>query len=62
MLSFSILGTNKDTEEAKLKEGCSMVVGTPGRLIDHMRNTKGWKFKVFNDAVSVFLSFLLTFF
>lgn len=38
-------GTNKDTEESKLKEGCSMVIGTPGRLIDHMRNTKSWKYK-----------------
>eukprot|EP01080_Neovahlkampfia_damariscottae_P009337 gene9337-1424_t len=38
-------GSNKFFEETKLQKGCNLVVATPGRLLDHLMNTKGWNFK-----------------
>lgn len=32
----AIGGTNKVTEQVKLKKGCNILVGTPGRLQDHL--------------------------
>eukprot|EP01060_Flectonema_neradi_P025163 TRINITY_DN3399_c1_g1_i2.p1 TRINITY_DN3399_c1_g1~~TRINITY_DN3399_c1_g1_i2.p1 ORF type:complete len:675 (+),score=169.61 TRINITY_DN3399_c1_g1_i2:45-2027(+) len=41
-----ITGGTKVTAEAKqLRKGVTIVVATPGRLLDHMRHTKGWKWK-----------------
>eukprot|EP00755_Sulcionema_specki_P024477 Sspe_Gene.14993::Locus_5196_Transcript_2_2_Confidence_0.667_Length_4954::g.14993::m.14993/K14806/DDX31, DBP7; ATP-dependent RNA helicase DDX31/DBP7 len=41
-----ITGGTKVAAEAKtLREGVTIVVATPGRLLDHMRNTKGWVWK-----------------
>lgn len=37
---------NKEPEEAKLREGVNLLIATPGRLIDHLRYTKGFKYKV----------------
>ena len=39
-------GANRRTEAEKLaKNGCSVVVATPGRLLDHLNNTKGFVVK-----------------
>ncbi|KAJ9451271.1 ATP-dependent RNA helicase HAS1 [Diplonema papillatum] len=38
-------GTKVAYETALLKKGVTMVVATPGRLLDHMRHTKEWKWK-----------------
>lgn len=33
-------GANRRTEADKLAKGCNLVVATPGRLLDHLQNTK----------------------
>jgi ATP-dependent RNA helicase DDX18/HAS1 len=37
-------GANRKVEAEKLKQGVSLIVATPGRLLDHMSNTKGFNF------------------
>lgn len=44
-------GANRRGEVEKLARGVSMLVATPGRLLDHLNNTKG--FVVTNLAVLV---------
>ncbi|GCA62531.1 hypothetical protein KIPB_004120 [Kipferlia bialata] len=39
-LGLVIGGGNRSNEAAKLTTGCNLVVATPGRLLDHIRNTK----------------------
>ncbi|EGG05811.1 uncharacterized protein MELLADRAFT_43753 [Melampsora larici-populina 98AG31] len=43
-LTFSLCvgGMNLRTQEAELRERPEIVVGTPGRVIDHVRNTRGF--------------------
>ncbi|ORY57257.1 P-loop containing nucleoside triphosphate hydrolase protein [Pseudomassariella vexata] len=31
----AIGGTNKDSEERRIRSGCDLLIGTPGRLLDH---------------------------
>jgi len=38
-------GANTRAEQEKLTKGVNLLVATPGRLIDHMQNTKGFIFK-----------------
>ncbi|GBG92226.1 hypothetical protein CBR_g54769 [Chara braunii] len=38
-------GANRRTEAEKLGKGVNLVVATPGRLLDHLQNTKGFVFK-----------------
>jgi len=38
-------GANRKTEADKLKNGVNLLVATPGRLLDHLRTTKGFIFK-----------------
>jgi len=38
-------GANRSREAEKLRRGVNIVVATPGRLLDHLRNTKGIMFK-----------------
>jgi ATP-dependent RNA helicase DDX18/HAS1 len=38
-------GANRRVEAEKLQKGVNILVATPGRLLDHMRNTKGFVFK-----------------
>jgi ATP-dependent RNA helicase MSS116 len=33
---LAIGGTNKDTEEKNILQGCDILIGTPGRLFDHL--------------------------
>ena len=37
-------GSNRRTEADKLIKGVNIVVATPGRLLDHLQNTKGFHF------------------
>lgn len=37
-------GESKKREKARLRRGINILVGTPGRLLDHMRNTKSFIF------------------
>lgn len=36
---LSIGGTNKNTEEKRIIKGCDILIGTPGRLYDHLGNS-----------------------
>eukprot|EP00741_Cyanophora_paradoxa_P000732 tig00000441_g705.t1 len=38
-------GANRRAEAEKLAKGVSLIVATPGRLLDHLQNTKGFLFK-----------------
>ncbi|KAL8784060.1 MAG: hypothetical protein Q9213_004187 [Squamulea squamosa] len=38
-------GANRRAEEEKLVKGVNLVIATPGRLLDHLQNTKGFVFK-----------------
>ena len=37
-------GANRSTEAAKLERGVNIVVATPGRLLDHLQNTRGFNY------------------
>ncbi|EEB93582.1 hypothetical protein MPER_07734, partial [Moniliophthora perniciosa FA553] len=38
-------GANMRAEEDKLKKGVNLLVATPGRLLDHLQNTKGFVYR-----------------
>lgn len=38
-------GANRKAEAEKLGKGVNLLVSTPGRLLDHLQNTKGFIFK-----------------
>ncbi|EAN32175.2 ATP-dependent RNA helicase HAS1 [Theileria parva strain Muguga] len=38
-------GANRKQEEFKLCKGVNILIATPGRLLDHMQNTKGFVYK-----------------
>lgn len=38
-------GNNKRSEEERLQKGVNLLVGTPGRLLDHLQSTNGFQFK-----------------
>jgi ATP-dependent RNA helicase DDX18/HAS1 len=38
-------GANRSAEATKLGNGVNLLVATPGRLLDHLQNTKGFVFK-----------------
>jgi ATP-dependent RNA helicase DDX18/HAS1 len=45
-------GANKHYEEQKLQKGCNLIVATPGRLLDHLLNTKGF---VYNNLLALII-------
>ncbi|KAI9484232.1 MAG: P-loop containing nucleoside triphosphate hydrolase protein [Benjaminiella poitrasii] len=46
-LTFGIVigGANRKAEADKLVKGVNLIVATPGRLLDHLQNTKGFIYK-----------------
>lgn len=38
-------GANRRTEAERLVKGVNLLVSTPGRLLDHLQNTKGFLYK-----------------
>lgn len=38
-------GANRGTEAEKLRKGVNIIVCTPGRLLDHLQNTKGFVYR-----------------
>ena len=39
-VQFAIGGTNKNTEEKHILDGCEILIATPGRLLDHMSDER----------------------
>ena len=37
-------GANRKAEADKLQKGVNLIIATPGRLLDHLQNTKGFVF------------------
>ena len=37
-------GANRRAEAERLVKGVNLLVSTPGRLLDHLQNTKGFQF------------------
>lgn len=35
-------GAKKKSEKARLRKGCHVVIGTPGRIVDHLGSTQSW--------------------
>lgn len=44
-LGICMGGANRSSEAEKLRKGVNLLVATPGRLLDHLRNTKGFVYK-----------------
>jgi ATP-dependent RNA helicase DDX18/HAS1 len=44
-LGIVIGGANRRAEAEKLVKGVNLIIATPGRLLDHLQNTKGFVFK-----------------
>jgi ATP-dependent RNA helicase DDX18/HAS1 len=44
-LALVMGGANRRSEAERLVKGVNVVIATPGRLLDHMQNTKGFVFK-----------------
>ena len=46
-LTFGLVmgGANRRTEAEKLCKGINLIVCTPGRLLDHLQNTKGFVYR-----------------
>ncbi|KAK7206000.1 hypothetical protein BZA70DRAFT_277691 [Myxozyma melibiosi] len=44
-LGIVIGGANRRAEAEKLEKGVNMLIATPGRLLDHLQNTKGFVFR-----------------
>ncbi|ESW27160.1 hypothetical protein PHAVU_003G179000 [Phaseolus vulgaris] len=44
-LGLVIGGSTRKLEAARLAKGINLLVGTPGRLLDHLQNTKGFIYK-----------------
>ena len=42
-IALIIGGFNKKVESHKLEKGANLIIATPGRLLDHLINTKGFK-------------------
>lgn len=44
--SFNIVsfvgGTGKKSEITKIKNGANLIIGTPGRMMDHIKNGKDY--------------------
>lgn len=38
-------GANRSTEATKLEKGVNLIICTPGRLLDHLQNTKGFIYR-----------------
>lgn len=38
-------GANRRAEAEKLEKGVNLLVATPGRLLDHLQNTRGFIYK-----------------
>ncbi len=36
-------GDSRKSEKARLRRGCQIVIGTPGRLLDHLQMSEGWR-------------------
>ena len=45
--TFGIImgGANRKTEVEKLGKGVNLLIATPGRLLDHLQNTKNFVFR-----------------
>ncbi|KAH0575536.1 ATP-dependent RNA helicase HAS1 [Spironucleus salmonicida] len=60
-VGLAVGGTSKVKEEQRLVAGASLVIGTPGRLRDHLMNTQGWKtsnlFQLILDEADMLLDY-----
>lgn len=45
-------GANRRAEAEKLTKGVNLLIATPGRLLDHLQNTKGFVFKNLQVSIS----------
>lgn len=40
---YLVGGEKRKAEKARLRKGCNILIGTPGRLLDHIRHTEALK-------------------
>ena len=44
-------GANRKMEAERLKKGVNLIVATPGRLLDHLKNTKGFNYSMLSMLI-----------
>ena len=44
-------GANRKMEAERLKKGVNLIVATPGRLLDHLKSTKGFNFSMLSMLI-----------
>jgi ATP-dependent RNA helicase DDX18/HAS1 len=52
-LGYVIGGNGRRTEADQLAKGVNLLVATPGRLLDHLQNTKGFIYKRLKVITSI---------
>ncbi|AQK39424.1 Putative DEAD-box ATP-dependent RNA helicase family protein [Zea mays] len=55
-LGYVIGGTNMRNDANQLLKGINLLVATPGRLLDHLRNTRSFNYKRLQDRQTVLFS------
>lgn len=51
MPGYLVGGEKRKAEKARLRKGCTILVATPGRLLDHVKHTKALKL----DSINCFV-------
>jgi len=44
-------GANRKMEAERLKKGVNLIVATPGRLLDHLKSTKGFNYSMLSMLI-----------
>lgn len=60
-LGLVIGGSARKIEAERLAKGINLLVGTPGRLLDHLQNTKGFMYKNLKVSYGLFIKLFLHF-
>lgn len=61
IVSGSLMGgEKKKSEKARLRKGISVLVATPGRLLDHLQTTQSFRVSIFNGFYFIWIDFSLS--
>jgi ATP-dependent RNA helicase DDX18/HAS1 len=57
-LGYVIGGNNRRSEADQLAKGVNLLVATPGRLLDHLQNTKSFIYKRLKVMRLLYIAFI----
>lgn len=60
-LGYVIGGNNRRSEADQLAKGVNLLVATPGRLLDHLQNTKSFIYKRLKVMGLLYIAFISKF-